>query len=93
MNTLPVEVSEVAFEGNFVNVHARGEVGGAYMAQVRNEPTAALPAVGQQLHLGFARDARRRARRRGQPPGTEEAALGTMIRRYGAAAHRRHVRR
>ena len=57
MNTLPVEISEVAFEGNFVNIHARGEVGGAYMAQVRNEPTAVFPDVGQQLHLGFARDA------------------------------------
>jgi len=56
-NALPVEVSEVAFEGNFVNVHARGEVGGAYMAQVRNEPSMALPDVGRRLHLSFGRDA------------------------------------
>ena len=45
-NALPVEITEVAFEGNFINVHARGEVGGAYMAQVRNDPRAAVPDVG-----------------------------------------------
>jgi spermidine/putrescine transport system ATP-binding protein len=57
MNAVPVEVTEVAFEGNFVNVHARGQVGGAYMAQIRNEPSAIVPDVGEQLHLNFARDA------------------------------------
>ena len=57
MNALPVEITEVAFEGNFVNVHAKGELGGAYMAQVRNEPGATFPDVGEQLQLSFARDA------------------------------------
>ena len=53
-NVVPVEVSEVAFEGNFINVHARSEVGGTYMSQVRNEPRVQLPGLGERLHLEFA---------------------------------------
>jgi spermidine/putrescine transport system ATP-binding protein len=56
MNALPVEVTEVAFEGNFINVHARGELGGAYMAQLRNDPRATVPDIGAQLRLSFAGD-------------------------------------
>ena len=53
-NAVPVEVTEVAFEGNFINVHARSEVGGSYMAQVRNEPRVELPDIGARLYLEFA---------------------------------------
>jgi spermidine/putrescine transport system ATP-binding protein len=53
-NALPVEVTEVAFEGNFINVHARGDQGGVYMAQVHNDPGEPVPDVGQRLHLNFA---------------------------------------
>lgn len=53
-NALPVEITEVAFEGNFINVHARSEVGGSYMAQLRNDPRAAVPGIGARLQLSFA---------------------------------------
>ena len=56
MNAVPVEVTEVAFEGNFINVHARNEIGGSYMAQVQNDRRARVPEVGAQLHLNFAGD-------------------------------------
>ena len=54
LNALPVEVTEVAFEGNFINVHARNDLGGAYMAQVQNDPRAQVPGVGAKLQLNFA---------------------------------------
>ena len=48
-NALPVEIADVAFEGNFINVHARGESGrrlhGAGRATTAGEP---VPDVGQQ---------------------------------------------
>ena len=81
MNTLPVEVSEVAFEGNFVNIHARGEVGGAYMAQVRNEPTAVFPDVGASSCISASPATPAWCSADEASPGTEEKALGTMIRR------------
>ncbi len=53
-NAVPVEVTEVAFEGNFINVHARSEVGGSYMSQIRNEQSMALPDIAERLYLEFA---------------------------------------
>jgi spermidine/putrescine transport system ATP-binding protein len=55
-NSVPVEVQEVAFEGNFIHVHARDSFGTVHMVQVRNEPENPPPAPGSRLHLSFAPD-------------------------------------
>ena len=53
-NSLPIKVSEVAFEGSFINVHARDEDGRTHMVQMRNEPGIPVPSVGEHLGLAFA---------------------------------------
>ncbi len=55
-NSVPVKVDEVAFEGAFINVHARDGGGRAHMVQMRNEPGLPVPAAGDQVTLGFAPD-------------------------------------
>ncbi len=53
-NSVPVRVSEVAFEGSFVNVHAQDEGGRRHTVQMRNEPGTPLPVVGSAMGLAFA---------------------------------------
>ena len=55
MNALPVEVTEVAFEGNFINVHARNDLGGGlHGAGAATIRARRCPMSGAQLHLNFA---------------------------------------
>jgi spermidine/putrescine transport system ATP-binding protein len=53
-NSLKVTVEEVAFEGNFIHVHARDEKGGLHMSQIRNDPARPPPTPGAALRLSFA---------------------------------------
>ena len=53
-NNLPIKVSEVAFEGSFINIHAHDTGGRTHMVQMRNDPGTAVPKVGEQLGLAFA---------------------------------------
>jgi len=53
-NSVPVEVHEVAFEGNFINIHVRDELGNVHMAQVHNDPNQPPPAPGTRTNLAFA---------------------------------------
>lgn len=52
-NSVPVEVNEVAFEGNFVNIHVYDAQGGAHMVQVQNDPNQPPPAPGERLNMAF----------------------------------------
>jgi spermidine/putrescine transport system ATP-binding protein len=52
-NSLPVEVSEVAFEGNFINIHSRDEQGKIHQVQVQNDPSQPPPQPGARLYLVF----------------------------------------
>ena len=52
-------IESVAFEGNFINVHARHVSGQAFIAQLRNEVGLSVPPVGARLFLGFTPDAAR----------------------------------
>jgi spermidine/putrescine transport system ATP-binding protein len=52
-NTLPVRVTDVAFEGNFISVHAESDSGATIAAQIRNDGQTAVPAVGDWLHATF----------------------------------------
>ncbi|MBM3614152.1 MAG: ABC transporter ATP-binding protein [Alphaproteobacteria bacterium] len=52
-NSVPVTLSEVAFEGNFISVHAVTEGGTTLMAEIRNDGTGALPQTGAAMHMAF----------------------------------------
>jgi len=53
-NNLPVAVENVAFEGNFINVHLSDAHGGARIIQMRNDKAIAVPQPGDRLHMTFA---------------------------------------
>jgi spermidine/putrescine transport system ATP-binding protein len=52
-NELPVEVMELTFEGNFVNVLTRDERGYLHMVQLQNDPTEKPLSVGSKMRLSF----------------------------------------
>jgi spermidine/putrescine transport system ATP-binding protein len=52
-NSIPVEVTDVAFEGNFISVHARDASGQVLVAELRNDGSLAAPSVGDRLHFTF----------------------------------------
>ncbi len=53
MNSIPVEVTDVAFEGNFISVHARDATGQVLVAETRNDGSAAIPHPGERRHFTF----------------------------------------
>ena len=53
-NRVPIKISEVAFEGSLINVHAQDEDGRAHMVQLRNDPGTPVPSIGERLSLVFA---------------------------------------
>jgi spermidine/putrescine transport system ATP-binding protein len=55
-NRVPVEVEELAFEGNFVNVQARDKLGHLHMIQLQNDPGGGLPNLGSKMLLSFSRE-------------------------------------
>ncbi|HCZ00390.1 MAG: ABC transporter ATP-binding protein [Rhodobacterales bacterium RIFCSPHIGHO2_02_FULL_62_130] len=58
-NSVPVTISDVAFEGNFIAVQAQTENGTTLVAELRNDGAATVPATGSKLHMTF--DAQRSA--------------------------------
>ena len=52
-NELPVEVMELTFEGNFINVLTRDDRGYLHMVQVQNDPGSKAVALGSKLRLSF----------------------------------------
>ncbi|MGQ0611246.1 MAG: ABC transporter ATP-binding protein [Paracoccaceae bacterium] len=53
-NSVPVTLTEVAFEGNFITVHAVSEQGTPMTAELRNDGTSTAPASGARMHMVFA---------------------------------------
>jgi spermidine/putrescine transport system ATP-binding protein len=53
-NSIPVEVTDAAFEGNFINVFLRDKEGNTHMAQVQNDPSSPPPPRGAKMHMAFA---------------------------------------
>ncbi len=51
-NSVPVTLTEVAFEGNFISVQGVTENGTTLVAELRNDG-AAVPAQGTRLHMTF----------------------------------------
>ena len=52
-NNIPVEVADVAFEGNFINISVRNGDGQSLTAETRNDGATAIPAAGSKLQLAF----------------------------------------
>lgn len=52
-NSIAVEVAEIAFEGNFVNVFVRDDSGDMHMVQVQNDPSIPTPALHSKAHMVF----------------------------------------
>jgi spermidine/putrescine transport system ATP-binding protein len=52
-NSVPVTLSEVAFEGNFITVHGVTENGTVLTAELRNDGTASVPATGSNMFMAF----------------------------------------
>lgn len=55
-NSFPVEITDTAFEGNFINVFLTDKDGRTHMAQMQNDPSAHRPAKGSKVHLSFTRE-------------------------------------
>lgn len=52
-NALAVTVSEVAFEGNFISVHATAAGGRIITAELRNDGSVQVPELGAQVFMSF----------------------------------------
>jgi spermidine/putrescine transport system ATP-binding protein len=52
-NSIPVEIGEVAFEGNFLNIFAKDKLGATHMVQSQNDPNVAPPIRGAKMHMYF----------------------------------------
>ena len=52
-NAIPVTIEDVSFEGNFAVAHLRDKTGRRLSAELRNDPTTPLPAVGSATNLVF----------------------------------------
>ncbi len=52
-NSIPVEVTDVAFEGNFVNVMVKNAQGQHMTVETRNDGAMVLPPAGSKLNLVF----------------------------------------
>jgi spermidine/putrescine transport system ATP-binding protein len=52
-NNVAVEVCDVAFEGNFVNVFARDKFGTLHMVQAQNDPNLPPPPLGSKMNMAF----------------------------------------
>ncbi|AWB48388.1 ABC transporter ATP-binding protein [Gemmobacter aquarius] len=53
VNSVPVTVGDVAFEGNFISVHATTANGTVLVAELRNDGTGAMPEPGAAMHMSF----------------------------------------
>ena len=52
-NSVPVTLTEVAFEGNFISVHAVTDNGTDLVAELRNDGSATVPAAGAKMHMAL----------------------------------------
>jgi spermidine/putrescine transport system ATP-binding protein len=52
-NAIPVEIADVAFEGNFISIQARDAGGRILVAEARNDGQANVPVPGARLHMVF----------------------------------------
>jgi spermidine/putrescine transport system ATP-binding protein len=71
-NAVPVEIADVAFEGNFISVQARDPGGRILISEARNDGQATVPLPGEKLHMVF--DAERAVILADETPAASPAA-------------------
>jgi spermidine/putrescine transport system ATP-binding protein len=52
-NSVAVTISDVAFEGNFIAVHAVSDNGMHFTSELRNDGSVPIPEVGEKRHVSF----------------------------------------
>ena len=52
-NSVPVTLTEVAFEGNFISAQGVTDNGTTLVAELRNDGSATVPATGSRMHMTF----------------------------------------
>ncbi len=52
-NSVPVTISEVSFEGAFISVMGNAPNGQLLTAEIRNDGSATVPAIGAAMHMSF----------------------------------------
>jgi spermidine/putrescine transport system ATP-binding protein len=52
-NSIAVEIADVAFEGNFINVQARSSKGKSLIIEMRNDGAVQIPQRGSKMHMVF----------------------------------------
>ena len=52
-NAVGVTISDVSFEGSFISVQAKTENGTVLVAELRNDGSATVPAIGSKLFMSF----------------------------------------
>ncbi|HEY1386569.1 MAG TPA: ABC transporter ATP-binding protein [Dongiaceae bacterium] len=52
-NSIPVEVADVAFEGNFINIQVRNGDGRPLVIEARNDGSTRVPPPGSRLNMVF----------------------------------------
>jgi spermidine/putrescine transport system ATP-binding protein len=52
-NSIPVDVTDVAFEGNFISIQSRDATGQLLVAETRNDGASAIPERGEKRHIVF----------------------------------------
>jgi spermidine/putrescine transport system ATP-binding protein len=53
-NSVPVTIDEVSFEGSFISVQGVTAIGTRMTAELRNDGSANVPAIGAAVHMSFA---------------------------------------
>jgi spermidine/putrescine transport system ATP-binding protein len=52
-NSVAITISEVSFEGNFIAVYGESADGARLAAEIRNDGSATVPAVGSKAFMSF----------------------------------------
>jgi spermidine/putrescine transport system ATP-binding protein len=52
-NSVAVTISDVAFEGNFIAVHAISDSGMHFLSELRNDGSVTVPELGDKRHVSF----------------------------------------
>ncbi len=53
-NAVAVTTTDVAFEGNFISVHAVTDTGAVLSAELRNDGSVPVPGSGEKLYMSFS---------------------------------------
>ena len=53
VNSVPVEITDVAFEGNFISIQSKSANGQTLVVEARNDSRTTIPAPGEKLHFVF----------------------------------------